>query len=289
MLRFSNLLKLILPVAAVVVAALLFTGCGPVPQGTVVTTTGSDTMLYLVNTWAEHYREVNPEVAVAVAGGGSGVGITSLLDGTTDICMASREMRETENESAKAKGLTISEHTVALDGLAVIVNPSNSVTEMAKEQLKLVFTGSYKTWSQVGGKDVPIIVQSRESTSGTYAFFMEHVLDNLPYAENARLWPANRTIVDAVAEDEGAVGYVGIGYAISAGDRVKVIAVKPDDGSPAVLPSVETVTSGEYSIARPLHLYTTEPESDAVKAFIDYCLSDEGQRIVAEEDYVPVP
>lgn len=269
-------------------AAILGAGCGAPQQGSVVTVKGSDTMQYLVNSWAEAYAAVQPGNNVAVSAGGSGVGIAAIINGTTDICMASREMRETEIEEAKQKNVTPKANVVALDGLAIVVHPSNPVSELTMEQVKLLYTGQITSWAQLGGEDTPVFAISRESSSGTYGFFLEHVLDDVPFADSTRLMPATSAIVSNVSEDKGAVGYVGLGYANSAGDKIKIVAIKKDDASPAVIPSIETVTSGEYSIARPLYLYTTEPESEAVANFIAFCRSAEGQAIVAEMDYVPV-
>lgn len=226
---------------------------------------------------------------ISVTGGGSGTGIAAMLNGTTDICAASRQMKKQEFAMAEQKKITPIRYVVARDGIAVVVNPKNPVSTLTIEQLGKIFTGAYTNWNQVGGPDQPIIVLSRESSSGTYVFFQEHVLGKKDYTTNARLMPATSAIIQSVGEDAWSIGYVGLGYAVEAGNKVKMLAVKADDKSPAIVPSEETVVSGEYSIARPLQLYTNGEATGTIKEFIDYCLSPAGQKVVRETGYVPLP
>jgi len=257
-------------------------------QTTYLTVKGSDTMVHLVSTWAEEYMKTHSGMEVSVTGGGSGTGIAALINGTTDICAASREMKESERARIAQGGSQAVETVVARDGIALVVNPHNPVEELTIEQLRKIYTGAYTQWSQVGGPAQDIIVLSRESSSGTYVFFQEHVLNKEDYAQTARLMPATSAIIQAVTTDRWAIGYVGIGYAVEAGERVKIVRVKADASSPAVTPSDATVKSGEYSIARPLYLYTKGAPTGAAKGFVDFCLSAEGQRIVRETGYVPI-
>ncbi len=254
-----------------------------------VTIKGSDTMVHLVSTWAEDFMDNHEGADISVTGGGSGTGIAAMLNGTTDICAASRQMKEQEMAMAEQKKITPVRYVVARDGIAVVVNPENPVSTLTIEQLGKIFTGAYTNWNQVGGPDKPIIVLSRESSSGTYVFFQEHVLGKKDYTTDARLMPATSAIIQATGEDAWAIGYVGLGYAVKAGDKVKMLAVKADDKAPAVVPSEETVISGEYSIARPLQMYTNGEATGTIKEFIDFCLSPTGQKIVRETGYVPVP
>jgi phosphate transport system substrate-binding protein len=250
---------------------------------------GSDTMVHLVSDWAEEFMKLNPDVEVAVTGGGSGTGIAALINGTTDICAASREMKDKEKEQAGAKGNTPKEIVVARDGIAVVVNPQNPVNELDVQQLAQIFTGSLTRWNQVGGgSKKEILIFSRESSSGTYVFFQEHVLKNKDYAPKTKLMPATSAIIEAVSADKDAIGYVGLGYALAAKDRVKIIGVKADADSPAVMPSDETVINGKYPIARPLYLYVSTKASENVNAFVDFCLSEKGQAIVKEAGYVVI-
>lgn len=261
------------------------TAPAPALKGT-VTVKGSDTMVHLVSTWAEAFMKANPQVEVAVTGGGSGTGIAALINGTTDIAAASREMKQKEKDQAAARGATPVEFTVALDGIAVVVNPANPVNEVTMEHLKKIFTGAWKSWSQVGGPDERIIVLSRESSSGTYVFFQEHVLGQQDYTPEARLMPATSAIIQAISSDRWAIGYVGLGHATEAAGRVKMLRVKRDQASPAVVPSEKAVRSGEYPIARPLYLYTLGQPKEPVRAFIEFALGHEGQKIVSKMGFV---
>ena len=253
-----------------------------------VTIKGSDTMVHLASAWAEAFMEANPEVEISVTGGGSGTGIAALLNGTTDICMASRKMKQKETDLAAGKNIEPTEFIVARDGIAVVVNPGNPVDALTLEQIKKIYTGEYSNWNKVGGPDEKIVVLSRESSSGTYVFFQKNVLQKQDYRQDARLMPATSSIIQSISSDKGGIGYVGLGYAIEAADKVKMLGVKVDKNTAPVVPSEETVDSGEYSIARPLQLYTAGQPQQAAKSFIDFCLSPEGQKIVRQTGYVPV-
>ncbi|MFH0910000.1 MAG: phosphate ABC transporter substrate-binding protein [Planctomycetota bacterium] len=267
---------------------------GVVPTGRAaeqktVTVKGSDTMVNLASFWAEAFMKKAPGIDVTVTGGGSGTGIAALLNGTTDICNASRKIQEKELDEAAKRGIAPREHVAALDGIAVVVNPANPVSELTLEQLKKIYIGTYPRWSAVGGPDWAIVLLSRETSSGTYAFFQEEVLGRMDYAPSALLMPATSAIVQAVAEDKGAIGYVGLGYPEEAKGKVKVLKVKKDKDAPAVAPTVGTVPSGEYPIARALYLYTNGEPKGSIRAYIDFCRSAEGQKIVEALGFVPLP
>ena len=273
--------------------AAIMSGCSKsgddsAAEKTFITVKGSDTMVHLVSTWAEVFMKENPGLEVSVTGGGSGTGIAALLNGTTDICAASRNIKEKETTLASQKGIAAKEIVVARDGIAVIVNPANPIAELTVEQIGKIFTGATTRWDQVGGQDEGIEILSRESSSGTYVFFQEKVLNKKDYAQKAKLMPATSAIVQSVASNKNAIGYVGLGYAIAAKDKIKVLAVKADDSSASVIPSEQTVKSGEYEIARPLQLYTNGEATGVVKKFIDFCLSSQGQEIVTQTGYVTV-
>ncbi len=276
--------------AAACLVTVVFAGCGPKQQGgessNTITIKGSDTMLHLVRAWADGYMKANPDANVIVTGGGSGTGIAALLNGTTTICASSRDIKPEELDLAKQKGMGLHKTPVARDAITVVVNPGNPVSELSFEQLKKIFTGAYTSWDQVGGPAEPIVVLSRESSSGTYLFFMEHVLASEDYTKNALLLPATSAIIQSVSDSPWAIGYVGLGYAVGAQDKVKMISVKKDADSPTVVPSVESVRSGEYSIARPLMLVSAGEPTGIVKQFIGYCLSPEGQKTVVDTGYV---
>jgi phosphate transport system substrate-binding protein len=253
-----------------------------------ITIKGSDTMVHLVSTWAEAFMKLHPAAEVSVTGGGSGTGIAALLNGTTDICAASRDMKQKEKDLAAEKKIEPKEYVVARDGIAVVVNPGNPVGAMTLEQIRKIYVGAYESWKQVGGPDEPIVVLSRESSSGTYVFFQEHVLRKQDYRQDARLMPATSAIIQAVSADQWDIGYVGLGYAAEAGDKVKTLSVKADADAAPVVPSEDTVDSGAYSIARPLFFYTPGEPQGTAKEFIDFCTGPEGQKIVRETGYVPV-
>ncbi len=277
---------------ATVAAVFLLYGCGGSPAGAParqsVTLKGSDTMVPLVTPWAEEYMAANPGVDISVTGGGSGTGIAALITGTTDICAASREISAEERKKAEAKGVKPSETTVARDGIAVVVNPSNPVAELSLEQLRKIYTGATVKWSDVGGPDVAIEAYSRESSSGTYVFFQEHVLKKEDYAVNVRLMPATSAIVQAVQSDANAIGYIGLGHAHEAQGRVKVVAVRMAEGQPAVAASEKSVLDGSYPIARALYFYTPDPAAPAVQQFVAHCLGAAGQETARKAGFVPV-
>jgi len=265
-------------------AALLM--ADPAAAGDYLTLKGSDTMVHLGSSWAESFMKQNPDIDMSVTGGGSGTGIAALLNGNADICMASRSIKAKEIKLAQKKGINPNEIVVARDGIAVVVNPENPADKLTIEQIGKIYTGQITNWNQVGGPDKDIIILSRESSSGTYVFFQEHVLKKQDYTPGARLMPATSAIIQSVETDKWSIGYVGLGYAVEAGDKVKTLAVS--DGGDYIQPSEVTVKSGEYSISRPLHLYTDGEPTGNVKKFIDFCLSSEGQKIVRETGYIAV-
>jgi len=275
---------------ACMLVLLLAAGCGQKSgkESTSLMIKGSDTMVHLVSSWAERFMAIDSGINISVTGGGSGTGIAALINGTTDICASSRDMKAAEKQQAIDKGITPLEIKVALDGRAVIIHPENPVAELTMEQIGKIYTGAYTNWKQVGGPDQKITVLSRESSSGTYVFFQEHVLNKQDYTPEARLMPATSAIIQAISTDKYSIGYVGLGYAEEAAQKVKVLGLKADDQSPAIFPSLETVLNNSYSIARALYLITNGEPQGAVRQFIDFCLSSEGQKIVAEVGYVPV-
>jgi phosphate transport system substrate-binding protein len=253
-----------------------------------ITVKGSDTMVHLVSSWAEDFMKGEPDIEVSVTGGGSGTGIAALINLTTDICAASRKIKNDEEMLAAQKNIHPKEIIVASDGIVVVVNPENPISELTIEQLGKIFTGEYARWSDIGGSDKQIVVLSRESSSGTYTFFQEMVLKKQDYTTKAKLLPATSAIIQSASSDKWAIGYVGLGYALAAKDKVKIIAVKVDDKSSSVMPSGQTVKSGQYPISRPLYLYFNSEKEGKVKKFVDFCLSDEGQSIVTETGYVAI-
>jgi len=269
---------LIAVLAALVVSAIAM-------AGTNITIKGSDTMVRLGQRWAEEYMKTHPEAVIQVSGGGSGTGIAALLNGTTDVCEASRDMKEKEYKAALDGGIKVHRIPVALDGIAIFLNESNPVKELNFAQLKGIYTGAITNWKEVGGTDARIILYGRENNSGTYSFFKEHVLTEEDYSDYTQTLPGTAAVVNAISKDVNGIGYGGIAWA----KGVKYAAVKRDDTSPAVAPSVETVVNGTYPISRELYWFFNGIPSGEIKKFVNWALSAEGQKLAEEIDYVPLP
>ena len=252
---------------------------------------GSDTMVNLGQAWAEAYMGKHPDAFVAVTGGGSGTGIAALLSGTCDIAESSRSIKKEEINQAKAKGIMPTEFIVGLDGLAVVVNPANPVGQLTIDQLADIFTGKIKNWKEVGGRDLPIVLLSREVNSGTHVYFKENVLrkgdakSTVEFAPEALLMSSSQAIADEIAQNTGAIGYYGMGYI---NKTQKAVAVAKDNAGPYYTPTLENVVSKKYYISRPLMFYTNGEPKGALKDMIDFVFSPEGQQIVKDTDFVPV-
>jgi len=234
------------------------------------------------------------QVSIAVSGPGSGVGIASLIDGTTDICQASRKIKDSEIAQAQANGVHPYEIQVATDALSVVVNPANPVTTLTFAQLSAIYTNQITNWNEVGGNDAPIVVLSRDNNSGTFAYFLEEVIQmagmatadkTLQYGGDVLMLPSTEQGISQVASNPNAIFYAGLGYL---NDTVKTLGIKKTAADTAVQPSVETALNGTYPISRPLFYYTNGEPTGVIKAFIDYCLSTEGQQVVLEAGFVPL-
>lgn len=250
-----------------------------------LTAKGSDTVLPLAQKEAEKYMQAHKDAALTIVGGGTGVGVSALEEGTTDLAMASRDLKTEEKLKFQTAKKDIKEALIAYDALSVIVNPKNKVTRLTREQLEGIFTGKITNWKEVGGDDEKIVVYSRETSSGTYEFFKEHVLDKKNYAANILMMPATGAIVQSVGQTKGAIGYVGLAYESK---EVKPLAVSYDQGKTFVAPSVDAAKNKTYPISRPLYFFYDATAESKVKPFIDYVLSEEGQKIVLETGYVPL-
>ena len=246
---------------------------------------GSDTLLPLAQKAAENYSEKNPSAHVTVTGGGSGVGLSALREGTTDIAMASRRIKFDERVRMQQAGRPVEELTVAFDALAVIVHPSNPVSRLTREQLEGIFRGKITNWKQVGGEDRKIVVYSRETSSGTYEFFKESVLKHRNYMPAVLSMPATGAIIQSVSQTPGAIGYVGLAYL---NPEVKALAVSYDGGGSYVAPTFDNARSKSYPIVRPLYFYYTKSNEAAVRPLVDYLTSDEGQAMVASIGFIPI-
>lgn len=246
---------------------------------------GSDTMVILTQRLAEEYMKANQGAVVQVNGGGSGTGIAALVNGTTDLAQASRPMKDEERASVeKQRGAKVVETAVAIDALSVFVNAKNTVKELTMAQLSDIYTGKVKNWSEVGGANAPIILYGRESSSGTYDYFKEHVLSKKDFATNVQALQGTAAIINAVAKDPNGLGYGGIAYE----QYVRAIGIKKDAASAAIAPSEATVADGTYPLSRKLFLYSLENSPERVTKFVQYCLTPEAQKLVSTVGYFPM-
>jgi phosphate transport system substrate-binding protein len=246
---------------------------------------GSDTVLPLSQQEAENFTKANKNANVTVTGGGSGVGISALMEGTTDIAQSSRKIKFEEKQKLQDKGDKVVEKIIAYDALAVVVHPSNPVGKLTREQMEDIFTGKTTNWKELGGPDMKIIPYSRETSSGTYEFFKEHVLKNKNYVNGIMSMPATGAIVQSVSQTKGAIGYIGLAYLDK---KIKAVQVSFAEGKTYTAPSVQTAMNETYPIVRPLIYYYVEKSENTVKPFVDYVFSPAGQKIVKDIGFIPI-
>ena len=257
----------------------------------VIQNKGSDTLVNVAQAWAENYGTVDPSVAVAVSGGGSGTGISAMINGTVDIANSSRAMRESELEEARVRGIEPVEHVVGFDALAVFLHPDNPIDAISAGQLSQIYAegGAYETWSQLGvsvpgcGSD-EIVRVSRQNNSGTYAYFQEAVLASAEFKLGSRDMNGSSEVVDLVANTPCAIGYSGLAYAT---EEVEMPCVSSTEGGDCVSPSVESAVDGTYPIARPLLMYTAGEPSGMIKEYMDWIFTEEAQCIILDKGYAP--
>lgn len=267
----------IIPAVAIILLASSFA------EQSKITVKGSDTMVILAQKWAELYMKQNPGTSIQVTGGGSGVGITALINGTTDIANASRPMKQTEIEKLKARYNTLGvQIQCAKDGITIFLNEANKVQELTLKQLSDIYQGRIKNWKELGGADAEIRMYGRENSSGTYTYFHDEVV-KADYATSVQSLPGTAAVVNAVKKDVNGIGYGGAAYAVG----VKHAKVKKDANSPAVLPTAESIAKGEYPITRYLYMYLRNRPTGETKKYIDWILSQDGQMIVTEVGYFP--
>lgn len=255
--------------------------------------TGSDTMVNLALAWAERYQEISPESNLSVSGGGSGTGIASLINKTTDIANASRRIKSEEIDNALANGIEPNEFIVARDAIAIIVNLKNPIDELSLQQLSDIYSGKINNWSELGGEDRPIVRLSRETNSGTHVYFLEEVLrlgrkeDTTLFSTDTLLLPSSEVIGAEIRSNPNAIGYDGLGYVTP---DMKVIAVAniESDVKDFILPSPDSVNNGTYPIARDLYMYTAGLPSGFIKEYLEWIYSPEAQEIVTQLGFVPI-
>jgi phosphate transport system substrate-binding protein len=250
-----------------------------------ITIKGSDTMVILGQRWAERYMATHPGAMIQITGGGSGTGIAALINGTTEICQSSRPMKQDEKLKLRDRYQTMGvEIPVARDGVSVYFHESNPLTELTMDQLRDVYLGKIVNWKDLGGSDAPIVVYSRENSSGTYVFFKDNVLGGRDFSPRCQTLPGTAAVVNAVVNDPKGIGYGGVAYA----KGLKIAAIRKDARSPAVAPSEATVRDGSYVLARDLYFYLRKKPAGDTGRFIDWVLSAEGQTVVGDVGYFPV-
>ncbi|MGI2336071.1 MAG: PstS family phosphate ABC transporter substrate-binding protein [Dehalogenimonas sp.] len=292
-----------LPLTLILMLSMVVTGCStdngdPDPTGTgdplsgFIDVTGSNTVTPISSIWAEEFMKLHQNVSIAVSGPGSGAGIAQFINGSIDIAQSSRPMKQSEKDQATAAGITVVETKVALDALSVVVNPANPIDNLTIEQLSDIYSGKITNWNQVGGNNAPIVVMSRDTNSGTYAYFLEEVVQlilagkkdtSIQYAPAVQLLPSTEVGINQVTQNVNAIFYAGLGYL---DNSVKALGIKATAEAPAVLPSVATAKDSSYAIARYLYFYTNGTPTGVIKAFIDFALSPAGQIIVEEQGFV---
>lgn len=265
---------------------------GDNPTAAYIENKGSDTIVNIALAWAEEYQKLHPEVRISVTGGGSGTGITALINGSIPLANASRQIKPEELETARAAGLDPQEFIIARDAIAVIVHPDNPINQLTIEQLSAIYTGKINNWSELGGEDRPIVRLSRETNSGTHVFFLEKVVrmgdssDKTIFAADTCLLPSSEGIISEVRENPNAIGYDGLGYVT---EDVKLVAVSSiENPREFVMPSVASVSEGTYYISRSLYMYTQKAPTGELKKYLDWLLSADAQQIVANLGFVPI-
>ncbi len=285
-------------ILALLLLGLALAGCGPQTAQTdaggvsaTIQNKGSDTIVNLALAWAERYQTLEPDVRIAVTGGGSGTGIAALINGTVDLANASRQIKTEEVEEARANGIEPVEFVIARDAIAVIVHPDNPVDKLTLQQISDIYSGKITNWQEVGGEDRPIVLLSRETNSGTHVYFLEEVIrlgesDNKTlFSLDTLLLPSSEGIGVEVRQNPNAIGYDGLGYVTP---DMKTIAVSRGPEQPYYSPTAETVNTGQYPIARDLYMYTAGEPQGQIKAYLEWILSPAAQEIVLELGFVPV-
>lgn len=269
---------------SIIILGIVLAGMGAYAKSSVVQIKGSDTILNASQAIVEEYMKTNKKARIAVTGGGSGVGIASLINKTADIAMASRNIKSSEVEALKKEGINVEEVVLGYDGITVIINHGNHIKNLDKKTLAGIFAGEITNWKELGGDDAKIVVLSRDSSSGTHAYFKEEILRGgdsksvVEYGQDTLYMPSNQAILQEVAKSKYAIGYIGMGYMNDTVDSLAVDGVKP---------TFETVADKTYPIAREVFWYVDSARDGVTKEVVDFAVSDKGQEIVKEEGFVP--
>jgi phosphate transport system substrate-binding protein len=283
------------------VSLLICSACGGSPGQTTpsartsafIQNKGSDTIVNLALAWAERYQTEHPDISISVTGGGSGTGIAALINGTVDIANASRAITADEIKQAKSNGVNPVQVVISRDAIAVVVNPQNPVRRLTLQQISDIYSGKINNWTGVGGDDRPIVRLSRETNSGTHVYFLQTVIrlgdpkNTTLFSTDTLLLPSSEGIINEVRQNPNAIGYDGLGY-IPLDLMNSVIAVAVDAGGAYVIPSIATVNNNSYPVSRDLYMYTNGQPTGAIKDYLNWILSPEAQKIVADLGFVPI-
>jgi phosphate transport system substrate-binding protein len=260
-----------------------------------ITVKGSDTMVILAQRWAEEYMKSNPSVQIQVTGGGSGTGIAALMNGTTDFANSSRAIKAEEKVAIQSSKRKVVEVPVALDALSIVVNKANPVTTLSLTQVGKIYSGYINNWKQVGGPDHAIVRYSRESNSGTYAFVKDEVMKGRDYAADCQTMSGTSEVAEAVTRDKWGIGYGGVAYFAKIAD-LRILSIKKTDDGPAVSPlgadgkpDYAVVYGHSYGLYRYLYMYAASDPTGEKKAYLDWILGPQGQKIVDQVEYIPLP
>ena len=283
--------NLIIAIGAIIIiaAAGIYWMSSNQPKTVQIQQKGSDTLLVLAQNWAEKYMQDQENVEIVVSGGGSGTGISALINKQIDIADASRSIKSTEIDDAQQNGVNPEEWKVALDGISVILNKNNPLTELSYEQIRGIYNGSIVNWSEIGGVEGVVVAYGRQSTSGTYVYFNEEVLDEDDYRADKQQLAGNSEIVEAVINDPNGIGYVGVAYAEARKHELTIASVKKVDTGQTYQPTPSNIASGDYPISRYLYVYTDGIPDGAVQEYLKFILSGEGQDIVEQVGYIGLP
>ncbi len=288
----------ILGIVLIVLGGMLLGGCrqetvssASEASVTTIENKGSDTIVNLALLWAERYNEVNPDVRIAVTGGGSGTGIAALINGTVDIANASRPIKPEESEAALNNGIEPVKFVIARDAIAIVVHPDNPVDHLTLQQISDIFSGKITNWKDVGGEDRPVVLLSRETNSGTHVYFLEEVVrlghkdSTTLFSPDTLLLPSSEGISTEIRQNPNAIGYDGLGYVTP---DMKTVAVGINPAGPFWPAKVETVNQGQYPIARDLYMYTAGQPKGPIALYLDWVMASEAQKIVLDLGFIPI-
>lgn len=287
-----------LAILVVLIISACSTGAGggdtsPTGSNEYLNNVGSDTMVNLALAWAEEFQMENPQSNLAVSGGGSGTGIASLINKTTDVANASRKIKSEEIANAEENGIEPIEFIVARDAIAIIVNPNNPISELTLQQLSDIYSGKINNWQELGGEERPIVRLSRETNSGTHVYFLEQVLrlgdkeDKTLFSTDTLLLPSSEVIGAEIRQNPNAIGYDGLGY-VTPDMKVVAVADARQENPEFIFPSAGTVNDGTYPIARDLYMYTAGQPEGFIKRYIEWIFTPQAQDIVTELGFVPI-